>query len=41
MTQGPSAARVGNRLLVVSSQFDMGPTANPVLPFMVASVRKP
>jgi len=36
-----TAARDGSRLLVVNSQFDKRPTANPVLPFTVASVRKP
>ena len=36
-----TAARVGKRLLVVNSQFDKRATANPVLPFTVASVRVP
>lgn len=36
-----TAARVGKRLLVVNAQFDKRPTANPVLPFTVASVRTP
>jgi Cu-Zn family superoxide dismutase len=35
-----TAARVGNRLLVVNSQFDKR-GGTPVLPFTVASVRKP
>jgi len=36
-----TAARDGKRLLVVNSQFDKRPTANPVLPFTVAAVRLP
>lgn len=37
-----TAARDGSRLLVVNSQFDKrGPNLTPVLPFTVASVKKP